>query len=385
MGRRGVPSRPTDLGRLRAARVVRVPSGGAGPRSSRTCATSSDSSYSTGGLHVAAFATGSVLAGLDRRAASSARSGGGRCSGARRRVMALGHGRADARARAGGDDRRAARRWARAAALLLITIQALLADHHGERRAVALTEANVAASVAYVVLIGALSLAAATGAGWRAALLASFAVPLLAVVAQPPRCRSQAPPQATRGRRPAAAAFRVAAAMLFCTTAAEWCITAWGASFVEEAADVSADTAVALMFGYFGGVVAGPRDRQPARAPPHRAPAAGGRAGGHRGRASRSCGRPRAPLQALARARRDRRSGSATCSRSASRSRSALAPDRAQLASGRAVLAGVARGAARAADGRRARRRDLADRGAGRRPGALALAARPDDRHPRAT
>ena len=64
--------------------------------------------------------------------------------------------------------------------LLLVTIQAALADHHGERRAVALTEANVAASVAYVVLIGALSLAAAPDAGWRVALLASLAVPALA-------------------------------------------------------------------------------------------------------------------------------------------------------------------------------------------------------------
>ena len=38
--------------------------------------------------------------------------------------------------------------------LLLVTIQAVLADHHGERRAVALAEANVAASITYVVLIG---------------------------------------------------------------------------------------------------------------------------------------------------------------------------------------------------------------------------------------
>jgi fucose permease len=51
--------------------------------------------------------------------------------------------------------------------------------------------------------------------------------------------------------------FWIAAAMLFCTTAAEWCITAWGATFVEDAAGVSTDTAVALMAGYFGGVVAG--------------------------------------------------------------------------------------------------------------------------------
>jgi MFS family permease len=49
--------------------------------------------------------------------------------------------------------------------------------------------------------------------------------------------------------------FWIAAAMLSCTTAAEWCITAWGATFVEDAADVATtDTAVALMAGYFGGV-----------------------------------------------------------------------------------------------------------------------------------
>ena len=141
---------------------------------------------------------------------------------------------------------------------LLITVQALLADHHGERRAIALTEANVAAAVAYVVLVGGLSLAAALGAGWRAALLASFALPLALWWRQPRAPRST---RRRRWRRSSAArlpaAFRVAVAMLFCTVAAEWCITAWGASFAEDAADVSADTAVALMFGYFGGVVAG--------------------------------------------------------------------------------------------------------------------------------
>src|SRR3712207_8742080 len=49
----------------------------------------------------------------------------------------------------------------------------------------------------------------------------------------------------TPGRLPAA--FWIAAAMLFCMTAAEWCIAAWGATFVEDAAGVSTDTAVALM------------------------------------------------------------------------------------------------------------------------------------------
>ena len=68
---------------------------------------------------------------------------------------------------------------------LLVTIQAALADAHGERRAVAMTEANVVASVAYVVLIGVLSLAAALGVGWRAALLAALALLPLAFLGQP--------------------------------------------------------------------------------------------------------------------------------------------------------------------------------------------------------
>jgi MFS family permease len=140
--------------------------------------------------------------------------------------------------------------------LLLVTIQAALTDRHGERRAVALTEANVAASISYVVLIGALSLAAALHAGWRVALLASLAV-LLVVWWRNRRLAIDAPPlsDVVTGRLPGV--FWIAAVMLFCMASAEWCITAWGATFVEGAARVSTDTAVALMGGYFGGVVVG--------------------------------------------------------------------------------------------------------------------------------
>jgi fucose permease len=211
-------------------------------------------SHTTGGLHVAAFAGGAVVAGvvagwIERRygrralfwAAAGVMAVGavGLCAG-RGAVATVGS--CLVMGVAGG--------------LLLVTIQALLSDHHGERRAIALTEANVAASIAYVVLIGGLSLAAATGAGWRAALLASLIVPLAAwwlsrgvVIATPPSAAIAG------GRLPAA--FWVAATMLFCTTAVEWCIAAWGASFVEDAADVSADTSVSLMAGYYGGVVVG--------------------------------------------------------------------------------------------------------------------------------
>ncbi len=211
-------------------------------------------SYATGGLHVAAFAAGSMVAGLvsarleralGRRRllwSAAALMGLGAVGMTAGRTAAVTIGSVLVMGVGGG--------------LLLVTIQATLADHHGEHRTVALTEANVAASIAYVVLIGVLSLTAALHAGWRLALLASLALPALAWWRNR-RLAIDAPPpgRVAQGRLPGV--FWIAAAVLLCTTAAEWCVTAWGATFVEDATDVSADTAVALMAGYFGGVLAG--------------------------------------------------------------------------------------------------------------------------------
>ena len=211
-------------------------------------------SYSTGGLHVAAFAAGSLLAGLVSARAERA---AGRKALFWLATLAMGAGTVLlAAGRTEAVTLTAMLVMGIGGGLLLITIQALLADRHGPRRTIALTEANVAASVAYVVLIGALALAAATGAGWRAALLAVLALPVLAF-ALSRREPLQAPPLPPRDRGTLPAAFWVAAAMLFCTTGAEWCVTGWGASFVKHAAHVSTDTAVTLMGGYFVGVLAG--------------------------------------------------------------------------------------------------------------------------------
>jgi MFS family permease len=213
-----------------------------------------DLSYSTGGLHVTAFAAGSTVAGvisarleraLGRRAlfwSAAALMGAGAIGLTAGRAAAMTVGSVLVMGVGGG--------------LLLATGQATLADHHGERRTVALAEENVAASIGYVMLIGALSLAAALRVGWRIALLASLAVPALAWWSNR-RLAIDAPPPSGVARGRLSGVFWIAAAMLFCTTAAEWCITAWGASFVEDAADVSTDTAVTLMAGYFGGVLAG--------------------------------------------------------------------------------------------------------------------------------
>ena len=213
-----------------------------------------DLSYSTGGLHVAAFAAGSTVAGvisarleraLGRRAllwSAAALMGAGAIGLTVGRIAEVTVGSVLVMGVGGG--------------LLLATIQAALADHHGELRTVALAEENVAASIAYLMLIGVLSLTAALHAGWRVALLASLVVPVLAWWSNR-RLAIDAPPPSrlAQGRLPGM--FWIAAAVLVCTTAAEWCITAWGATFVEDAAEVSTDTAVALMAGYFGGVLAG--------------------------------------------------------------------------------------------------------------------------------
>ena len=210
--------------------------------------------YASGGLHVAAFAAGSMLAGLisaraegalGRRTliwSAAALMGAGTIGLTSGRIAGVTVGSVLVMGVGGG--------------LLLALIQAALADHHGERRAVALAEANVAASIAYLLLIGMLSVAAALRVGWRIALLASLVVPVLAwwtnrrLAIDAPQ-----PSRAAQGRLPRV--FWIAAAMLFCTTAAEWCITAWGATYVQDATDVRTNTAVALMAGYFGGVVAG--------------------------------------------------------------------------------------------------------------------------------
>ncbi|MFL6046991.1 MAG: MFS transporter [Propionibacteriaceae bacterium] len=211
-------------------------------------------SYSAGGLHVAAFAAGSTVAGvisapferaLGRRtlfwsaAVVLATGAIGLTAG---RIAEVTVGSVLIMGVGGG--------------LLLATGQAALADQHGELRTVALAEENVAASIAYVVLIGVLSLTTALHAGWRVALLAALVVPALAWCSNR-HLAIDAPPPLTAAHRRLPGLFWIAAAMLFCTTAAEWCITAWGATFAEDVAGASTDTAVALMAGYFGGVLAG--------------------------------------------------------------------------------------------------------------------------------
>lgn len=213
-----------------------------------------DLSYSTGGLHVAAFAAGSMLGGLvsaqvERLVGrgtllwgSAGLMGAGAVGLTAGQTAAVTIGSVLVMGTGGG--------------LLLVTLQAVLSDQHGDFRSVALTEANLSASVAYIVLIGVLSLTAALHLGWRTALLLSLVAPLLLWWSNRGLAMA-APPVTSVAKEPLPRPFWIAAGILVCTTAAEWCATGWGASFAEEAADVSAERAVSMMGGFFVGVLAG--------------------------------------------------------------------------------------------------------------------------------
>ena len=212
-------------------------------------------SYAVGGLHVAAFAAGTTLAGAT--SAWLERSlGRTRLLWSASAVMAAGAVMlALARTAAGTIGSIAV--MGVGGGLVLATVQVGLADHHAARRAVALTEANVAAAASYLALAGALLLASGLGLDWRVALVGSLAVPGAAwLMNRRTRVGSVGPGAvASGGRLPAV--FWVAAGMLMCATAAEWCVAAWGATFVQQALDSTPDAAVAVMAGYFAGVLGG--------------------------------------------------------------------------------------------------------------------------------
>lgn len=162
-----------------------------------------DLSYSVGGLHVAAFAAGSMAAGvlsapveaaIGRRGllwASAALMGAGTVGLVAGHTGAMTIGSVLVMGLGGG--------------LLLVTVQAVLSDQHGDLRAIALTEANVSASVGYVILIDALSVTAALHLGWRTALLASLVVPLLrwcTTASSPSRPHRPRSPQQAASRDP---------------------------------------------------------------------------------------------------------------------------------------------------------------------------------------
>ncbi len=137
----------------------------------------------------------------------------------------------------------------------LVVIQSALSDHHGERRAVALTESNVAAVLFAALAPFAVSAGETVGLGWRAGLIAGMvvfaglygfgrALPL-------PRAQNNAsdPVSASPARLPRA--FWLIWFAAFFGVSTEWATIFWSGEFLEAAAGVSTTDASALLGVFF--------------------------------------------------------------------------------------------------------------------------------------
>lgn len=135
-------------------------------------------SYSIIGLHFSAFAAGTMVAGLlsDRvlRRVGPRMAFWGGAAGMGVGAIALVVGR-DISLTLGG-----VAVMGLLGTLLLVTLQAVLSDHHGPRRAIALAEANIGASIGGSVAALGLGLWQQSGVGWRAAILLALLIPAAA-------------------------------------------------------------------------------------------------------------------------------------------------------------------------------------------------------------
>lgn len=137
--------------------------------------------------------------------------------------------------------------------LTQVMIQALLADQHGARRAIAFTEANVAASLSATltpILIGTLQI---IGVGWRA--MPVIAVTLLVLVIavfhrEPIPGPTEIQSQSTSSERRLPVAFWLYWIVLVLVVAVEMSLAVWGTEFLISAAGLSR-TRAALAFGVF--------------------------------------------------------------------------------------------------------------------------------------
>jgi MFS family permease len=215
-------------------------------------------SYTVGGLHFSALALGMILAGLtaDRIVDRSGRyvvfwtGGVGMAAGAlwlilgRTPVLTIG----------------AALLMGFMGSLLLVMIQAALSDQHGEQRAIAFTESNVAASASAMLAPLFIGIFQRQGVGWRAAIV--LAVIALVIIAA--RFRNQPIPE-TRSAgfkhspadRSLPAAFWAYWIVLVMVVSIEWCLVFWGAEFLENEAGLGRTTAVTTMSVFFLAMVLG--------------------------------------------------------------------------------------------------------------------------------
>lgn len=143
---------------------------------------------------------------------------------------------------------------------LLVMIQAALSDHHGERRAVALTESNIAASISSMLVPIFISQSENIGIGWRAAIIlgaGAWLVMLLTFSGERiPPSEATAPSEGKQtGKLPRT--YWLYWLVIALGVAVEWSMIFWGADFLEKVVGLSKVDASGSMAIFFAAMLIG--------------------------------------------------------------------------------------------------------------------------------
>ena len=217
------------------------------------------SSYIVVSLHQVAFAAGVVAAGIQAN----------RSRAPRKPVIVVGLGAASVAGILLGFGR--ALPATIAATLLiggfataaLIRTWAVLADAHDRHRAVAMAEGEVCVSVAGIATPLMISMCAASVLGWRFAFIAAAAIVGVAIMAvwvtRLPSALERRVDQtgSTPEREPARLSTRCTLVLIIAVVGAEWTLSFWAATFLEESVGIDKDMAVALVSALFASSLLG--------------------------------------------------------------------------------------------------------------------------------
>lgn len=217
-------------------------------------------SYFMSGLHLSAFAAGMIIAGLtgDYAAARFGRRrvfwGGGAGMALGGILLIVGQHPAVTIG--------ASLMMGVIGSYTLVMVQSTLSDHHGERRAIALTESNVWASISATLAPALISLGEQASIGWRIAPLAGavlwFVLRLTYGREPMPKPIADDPGAATSGRRaPLPRVFWIFWLMIVLGVSVEWCMIFWGADFLETSVGLPRITATGSMTYFFAATVIG--------------------------------------------------------------------------------------------------------------------------------
>ncbi len=144
--------------------------------------------------------------------------------------------------------------------LILAIIPAALADHHGELRAVALSEANVLASAVSTMAPLLVGWCAGFLGNWRLALVLGASASILMYLgfrkaAPPASAASQ--PTSTAARRPLPRLYWIYWVALVLGVAVEFCMIFWSANYVEVALGASKASAAQAVSVFLGAMIVG--------------------------------------------------------------------------------------------------------------------------------